>query len=263
MKQTKTALITGASSGIGSEFARIFAREGYNLVLVVRSLHKVTDLIEELDHQYEVEITAIEKDLSKAEAAEEIVTALKEREIPVDCLINNAGFGDYGLFYKADLEKTRDMMQVNMISVTELTRLLVPQMVKKGSGAILNIASTAAFQPGPLMAVYYATKAYVLSFSEALANELQGTGVTVTALCPGPTSTQFELHAELENSRLFKQDLASAGDVAEYGYTAMRQGKPVAIHGLKNWIQTLTIRFVPRSLVTRIVRKMQEEETDD
>lgn len=260
MKNKKTALITGASSGIGREFASILAREGYNLVLVVRSLHKITDLIEELDHEYQREVTAIEKDLSKETAAEEIVTAIKERDITIDCLINNAGFGDYGFFHKSDIEKTREMMQVNMVAVTELTRLLLPAMVKKGSGAILNVASTAAFQPGPLMAVYYATKAYVLSFSEALANELQGTGVTVTALCPGPTNTQFEEQAALEESKLFKNiDLATPRDVAEFGYSAMKQGKPVAIHGWKNWMMAQSVRFTPRSMVTTIVRKMQEE----
>jgi uncharacterized protein len=252
-----TALITGASSGIGYELAREFARHRYNLVLVARSAAKLADLANSLQTQFGVVATVLVKDLALPTAPQEIGAELQQAGIEVDVLVNNAGFGGYGAFADTDLTHELEMLQVNIVALTHLTKLVLPPMQARRSGKILNVASVAAFQPGPLMAVYYATKAYVLSFSEALGNELQGTGVTVTALCPGPTVTGFEAKANLQGSKLFKQALMDAETVAIAGYQALMQGKPIVIPGWKNRLLPLVVRLLPRQLVTRLVRQAQ------
>jgi short-subunit dehydrogenase len=254
-----TALITGASSGIGFEFAHLFARDAHDLVLVARSEGKLRELASRLEAQFGIATTVIAADLAKPNAAQEILVTLQVHEIEIDALVNNAGFGLAGPFVKTDLQKELEMIQVNIVALTELTKLFLPGMVSRRSGRILNLASTAAFQPGPLMAVYYATKAYVLSFSEAIADELRGSGVTVTALCPGPTATGFAAVASLESSRLFKMARPmSSAEVARVGYEAMKSGKRVVIPGLRNKLLTQSIRVTPRRMVTTIVRKLQE-----
>jgi hypothetical protein len=249
-----SALITGASGGIGLELARVFAREGYSLVLVARSRDRLDQIAAELKP---TPVQVIAKDLTLAGAAEEIL-----REVPqVDVLVNNAGFGVYGPFARMPLEEDLGMLQLNMTVLVELTKLYLPGMLAAKSGKILNVASTAAFQPGPLMALYYATKAFVLSFSEAIANELEGTGVTVTALCPGPTATGFQARTKLEKSRLFKRmKVMDARTVAEMGYRALMSGKALAIPGMMNKVLVQSVRFSPRGMVTKIARMMQEEE---
>ena len=250
------ALITGASSGIGLELARLCAKDGCDVVLVARSEGKLRELAAELGRDCGVAAHVIALDLAQPNAAEELV-----RRLPcaVDVLVNNAGFGVAGPFVGTDLTKELEMIQVNIVALTQLTKLLLPPMVARRRGRVLNVASTAAFQPGPLMAVYYATKAYVLSFSEAIADELRHSGVTVTALCPGPTETGFAAVADMTQSRLFNvaRPMGSAA-VARAGYAAMRRGKRVAIPGVKNKLLTQSVRVSPRRLVTAIVRKLQE-----
>jgi len=247
------ALITGASGGIGLELARIFAEQGYALVLVARSRQRLEEIAVELKP---TPVQVLAKDLTLVGASEGVY-----REVPkVDVLVNNAGFGVYGPFLKTPLDEELGMLQLNMTALVVLTKLYLPGMVAAGNGRILNVASTAAFQPGPLMALYYATKAFVLSFSEAIGSELEGTGVTVTALCPGPTATGFQARTKLEKSRLFKSmKVMDARTVAEAGHRALMAGKPVVIPGLMNKLLAQSVRFTPRALVTRIARKMQEE----
>jgi short-subunit dehydrogenase len=254
-----TALITGASSGIGLELANLFARDGNDLVLVARSEGKLRQLASRLEGEFGIATRVLAADLAKPHAAQELVMTLNVHEVTIDALVNNAGFGLTGPFVATDLEKELEMIQVNIVALTELTKLLLPGMVTRRSGRILNLASTAAFQPGPLMAVYYATKAYVLSFSEAIADELRDSGVTVTALCPGPTDTGFAAAARLESSRLFNmaKPMSSAG-VARVGYEAMKRGKRVVIPGIRNKLLAQSIRVTPRRMVTSFVRKLQE-----
>ena len=255
-----TALITGASSGIGAELARIHASRGGNLVLVARREDRLNQIKAELEKEFHVEVAVIAKDLSDAAAPEEIVREIASRGIEIDCLINNAGFGGHGLFHERAWEKDRSMIQVNVMALTALTRLLLPAMVQRKRGRILNVASTAGFLPGPLQAVYYATKAYVISLSEALANELAGTGVTVTALCPGTTESEFAGQAGVTETRAFKMGVASAKDVATYGYEAMMKGEVLAVHGATNKIVFHgLLRALPRRVVTKISRSAMEK----
>jgi short-subunit dehydrogenase len=255
----QTALITGASFGIGTEFARIFAREGYNLVLVARSADKLRQLASELEKAHGTRSLILAADLTDPGAAAYVLDQTTRADIQVDVLVNNAGFGQYGLFAENDLEECLRQIQLNITTLTHLTRLYLPAMIERKSGGILNVASTAAFQPGPLMAVYFATKAYVLHFSEALANELHGTGVTVSCLCPGATVTEFHKRAKATGMNLLKFGAMDASDVAEDGYRAFVAGKPVVISGFKNWLLAQSVRFSPRRLVTAIARKTQEE----
>jgi short-subunit dehydrogenase len=258
----KTALITGASGGIGYELAQQFARHHHNIVLVARSETKLQQLAQELRATHQVQVTVIPKDLSLPQAVTEVYAELQAKNIPIEYLVNNAGFGHFGHFVKNDWTKEAQMINLNIPALTHFTKLCARDMVQRRSGRILNVASTAAFQPGPLMAVYYATKAYVLSFSEAIANELQGTGVTVTALCPGPTESGFLEAAALNDSKLFKdKKLPTAAEVAGYGYQAMMAGKTVAIHGTMNWLMANSVRFSPRKMVTAMVRKMSERDS--
>jgi len=252
---TKTALITGASSGLGVEFARIHASVGDNLVLVARGKEKMDALKTELEKQYAISVYVISKDLSEPSAAQDIFALLQAQKIHIDYLINNAGFGDFGLFAECNWEKQQQMINLNVMALTCLTRLFLPDMIQQKFGKILNIASTAAFQPGPTMSVYFATKAFVLSFTEAIANELNGTGVTATALCPGATATGFKDAAALNESRLFKgNQIAGSKEVAAFGYKNMMKGKTVVVYGFMNYIMAQSVRFAPRSIVTSIAR---------
>ena len=255
----KATLITGASNGIGYELARIFAQNQKNLVLVARSEGKLQALSQELVDKYKIEVVVIAKDLSKSGAAQEIYDELSQKAVVIDHLVNNAGFGDYGFFKDTELSVEVDMINLNVLALTEFCKLFGKEMVARKSGRIMNVASTAAFQPGPLQAVYFATKAYVLSFSEAIANEFADHQVSVTALCPGATETGFAQTANMDGKSFFKnKNLPTAKDVAEFGYKAMMKGEVVAIHGFMNNLLAQSNRLTPRSLVTTIVRKMQD-----
>lgn len=255
----KTALITGASSGIGMELAKIFAANQTNLVLAARSEAKLIELKNELA-QYKVNILVVALDLSQPEAASSLFEFCNSKQLQIDYLINNAGFGDYGMFVSGNWKKQEEMIRLNIQTLTHLTHLFLPSMVNRKYGRIMNVASTAAFQPGPLMSVYYATKAYVLSFSEAIASELEGTGVSVTALCPGPTESGFQNAAAMNESKIVKgRKLPTSKEVAEYAYKSMMNGKVVAIHGFLNALLATAIRFTPRFLVRKLVRVIQDK----
>lgn len=256
----KTALITGASNGIGLELAKVHASKGDHLVLVARSKSKLEALKTELENQFKIKVLIIEKDLSAPNAAKEVYEQTSKANIQIDYLINNAGFGDFGMFYETDWNKESEMIQLNITTLTHFTKLYLQDMVKRKSGKIMNVASTAAFQSGPTMAVYYATKAYVLSFSEAIDNEVRDKGVTVTTLCPGATESGFQAAAAMEESALVKgKKLPTSKEVAEYGYKAMMQGKTVAIHGFMNAVMANAVRFLPRAMVVKTTRKIQDK----
>ena len=255
-----TALITGASSGIGFELAKIFAKDKINVILVARSEGKLKELAAELQKQFGIMVHVLAKDLSHCNSPKEIFEWCNQNNITVDYLVNNAGVGDFGLFTESRWTKQEEMINLNVTALTYLTHLILPGMVQRKFGRVMNVASTAAFQPGPLMSVYFASKAFVLHFSEAIANELQGSGVTVTALCPGATESGFQAAAAMEDSGLFKdKKVPSSKVVAAYGYKAMQKGQRVAIHGMMNYIMANGIRFAPRNLVTAIVRHIQRK----
>ncbi|MBN1542201.1 SDR family oxidoreductase [candidate division KSB1 bacterium] len=261
MTTNQTALVTGASSGIGREIAEILIDHGYSVVVTARTEATLTSLKEKAKTSGQV--IAIPLDLAHPNGADRLVEKLNQEGIQIDLLINNAGFGDYTLFHLADWSKIADMLQLNITALTRLTHLLLPGMIERGSGRILNVASVASFFPGPLMAVYYATKAYVLSFSEALANETQDTGVTVTTLCPGPTESGFQETANMNHTRVAQQfKMPDSRSVAEFGVRAMLAGKRVAIHGWMNRLFIFAQRFLPRSLVLTAVRRVQESRHD-
>lgn len=255
----RTALITGSSSGIGLELAKIHASRGENLVLVARSADKLAELKSELVRSYGTEVFIIARDLSEYGAAEDVYQETADHNIRIDYLINNAGFGDFGLFAESNWEKQEKMISLNVTALTHLTRLFLPGMIKRGAGRILNVASTAAFQPGPTMSVYFASKAYVLSFSEALNNELKNSGITVTVLCPGSTDTPFHGVVLGDPALVKKRKMDDPVKVAEFGYKAMITGKTVAIYGLKNTLMANAVRFLPRSFIVKMVRKIQEK----
>ncbi|MBX9783853.1 MAG: SDR family oxidoreductase [Chitinophagaceae bacterium] len=255
----KTALITGASSGFGAEFAKEFAKDKHNLILVARGVDKMNALAETIRNQYNVDVKVTGKDLSKTEDVKALYDELQQQNIHIDYLVNNAGFGDFGFFHESDWSKQEQMINVNITALTYLTRLFVPLMIKNGYGKVLNVASSAAFQPGPTMSVYYATKAFVLSFSEAISNELNGTGVTVTCLCPGAAESGFQSAAAMEESKLVKgKKLPTSAEIAAFGYKHMMKGSLTVIPGFMNNIMAQSIRFTPRKLVLKIVRMMQD-----
>jgi len=255
---SKTALITGASGGIGYELALLFARDGFDCILVARSHDQLNALAARMESEFRVKTLVLPKDLSKASAVDEIYEEVSAASMPVDVLVNNAGFPVYGLFTETDLDTELQMLQVNVVALTQLTKLFLRGMIERRYGRILNLASTAAFEPGPLMAVYYASKAYVLNFSEALANELHGTGVTVTTLAPGPTRTGFQKRGRLEDSRLVQGNIGDAQSVALAGYRGLMAGKTLVIPGFSNKLIPWIVRVSPRGVVTRVVRRMQE-----
>lgn len=251
------ALITGATSGIGLELAHCHARNKGNLILVARRGDLLETLKQEISKQYGVEVHTIVHDLSEANAANRIWEKTSSMGVHVDLLINNAGFGDYGLFHTVSPERIEQMIQLNIMALTQLCRLYLPNMIEQGKGGILNVASTAAFQPGPGMSVYFATKAYVLSFSEGLYEEVNKHGIRVSALCPGPTNTAFFDVANMKDSRLTKlMPMPSAKQVAELGYQSVSNGKAVAIYGTMNRFMVFLLRFVPRSWVRKLTGKL-------
>jgi uncharacterized protein len=254
----KTALITGASGGIGLEFARIHASKGDNLVLVARSSDKLDAVKRELEGGYKIEVYNIVKDLSVKDAAVEVFDEVRSKNIVVEYLINNAGFGDFGLFAGSDWNKQEKMISLNITALAHLTRLFLPGMIERGEGKILNVASLASFQPGPTMSVYFASKAFVLSFSEAINNEVKDKGVTVTALCPGSTESNFHAVAMNDPNLVEDRKMQSAKEVAEVGYRAMMKGKPVVIPGFKNAFLAFAVRFFPREFIVKIARRIQE-----
>jgi len=255
---SKTALITGASSGIGYELALLFAQDGFDCILVARSGDKLKELADRLEREHRVKTLVLSKDLSRPSAVDEIYEETSAASMQVNVLVNNAGFGVYGLFAEADPEAELQMLQVNVTALTRLTKLFLAGMLERKEGRILNVASTAGFAIGPLMAVYYASKAYVISFSEALANELEGTGVTVTTLCPGPTRTGLQQRGGMGDSRLFQGQIADAGSVALAGYRGLMAGKTEVIPGFRNKLIPLVVRLSPRRVMARVVRRAQE-----
>src|SRR6056297_2904563 len=256
----KHALITGASSGIGLEMARIFAGEGFDLVLTARREERLMNLKQELEKDHSVRVHLFVADLSKPDAPNSLFQFCENQDLQINVLINNAGIGDYGFFSEADWAKTATMIDLNVKSLTHLTHLFLPGMLERGTGKIMNVASTAAFQPGPLMSVYYATKHYVLAFSEAIANELNDSGVIVTALCPGPTASEFQSVSNMEKSKLFNMfPVASSTDVAEFGYRSLMKEKRIAIYGVLNKLGAKTIPLLPKNVVTSAVRFIMEK----
>ena len=253
----ETALITGASSGIGWELARLFAADKTNLVLVARRQDKLDQVAAELRRDHGVQVQVLAKDLADPQSPQAIFDALAAENVTVDILVNNAGFGAVGSVADLPMEKQMEMVQVNVTALTHLTRLFLPGMIQRRSGGIFNVGSTAGFQPGPYMAVYYATKAYVLSFTEALAEEVIGTGVQVTCLAPGPTATGFAATAHLENKLLFRLGTVDARTVAQAGYRGFRRGKVLVIPGLRNKLGALAVRFVPRAWVRKVTKRLQ------
>lgn len=259
MSSRPVALVTGASAGLGEQFAHLFARDGSDVVLVARSAARLEPLAERL-RVHKVDSYVIPADLAVPGAGAKLFEAVKARGLEVSCLVNNAGFGSTGAFLDLPLEKELEMVQLNCASLLELCHLFGGEMKRRGSGKILNIASTAAFQPGPYMATYYASKAFVLSLSEALAHELEGTGVTVTCHCPGATATEFAGRAGNDSSRLFQRPgVAKAPDVAAHAYEAMMQGEVLSVHGLLNWVATQSVRLSPRAMVRRIAAALNSK----
>ncbi len=256
---SRTALITGASSGIGAELAKLYARDGVAPVLVARGGAAMEDLAQEVEERYGVTATVIAKDLSAAGASQEVFHAVSERGLVIDYLINAAGFADWGALAESDLAKLTAMMDVNVIALTQMTRLFLPGMIERGHGRVAALGSMASFEPGPFMAVYHASKAYVLSLSVALNEELRGTGVTATALCPPPYRSTFQDRAVMQGSKLVHgKKLPSAAEMAEWGYRAIESGRPWAVPGFKWRLAEFGFRIMPRTISARIVRKANE-----
>ncbi|MDO4357733.1 MAG: SDR family oxidoreductase [Clostridia bacterium] len=253
MKQT--ALITGASGGIGRELAKIFAREGWNLVVVARSEDMLNELKRALEQAHGISVRVLIQDLADPGAPRRVAEQLAAEHMAVDALVNNAGFGDNGDFVDSDWQRQRDMVQLNVLALMELTHIFGAQMRDRGSGRILNIASVAAFFAGPRMSIYYASKAFVRSFSEAVSEEMRGTGVTVTALCLGPAKTGFEANAHMKGSRMFKLLFPeNPRTVAEAGYRAMMAGRTLCYHGAVTKLANVAGRIAPRALARRVTK---------
>ena len=255
--KNETVLITGASSGIGLHLAQRFAADGSGLALVARSEDKLNSLADTLREQHQVPVRMVAKDLTRPEASQEIFDALAADDMAVDVLVNNAGFGARGAVAELDAERQIGMIQLNVTALTHLTRLFLPSMLERRRGGILNVGSTAGFQPGPNMSVYYATKAYVLSFTEGLAEEVAGTGVAVTCLAPGATDTGFAAEADMEGTRLFQLGTMTSEAVAEAGFNGFRAGKTLVVPGLRNKATAFSVRFVPRVAVRKLVKSLQ------
>ena len=255
--QRKTVLITGASTGIGYELAKLFAKDAYDLILVARGAEGLIKVADELTKEYSSTVVTIAQDLSQPGAATNVFKQLEDKNLTIDVLVNNAGFGTYGEFTEVPLADQLGMMQVNMVSLVELTYLVLRGMRKRKQGKILNVASTAAFQPGPFMAIYFASKAFLLSFSEALSTEVLADLIVVTALCPGPTKTQFTTRAHLENSKMFKGNLMGANRVASEGYKALKEGKLLVIPGRLNQLGAFVTRLVSRKFVVWLLYRNQ------
>jgi uncharacterized protein len=257
---TTYTLITGASGGIGYSLAKAAASDHKNLILAARSGEKLETLAGELRSTNKVDVITAALDLTENTGVEKLLSLLKDKEIVIETLINNAGFADFSDFAEADLHKNLEMIRLNIATLTHLTHHCLQGMKKVGSGRIMNVASTAAFMPGPGMAVYYATKAYVLSFSEALSRELKGSGIAVTALCPGPTDTGFAETAGLGKSLLNRLlPRATATDVAMIGYKAMLNGKTLVVPGFMNKLSVMTPRFLPRAVIRSLIYNIHKK----
>lgn len=255
----KTVLITGASCGLGAKFAELFAKRGYALVLTARSKEKLYEIAKKLEEQYDVRVDVYPADLTQREEVQQLCQYTTDQNISIDVLVNNAGFGDWGAFATVDEEKQNRMIQCNIAALTALTHFYLQEMLARKKGWILNVSSVAAFEPGPLMSVYYATKAYVQSFTEALSVELEGTGVHISALCPGPTRTEFARTAHLGRSGLFSNlPVADAASVAQYGIGQLFAGKAIAIPGWSNKLAVWGVKFLPRSVVRHLVYLVQK-----
>ncbi len=256
----KVALITGASAGLGEQFAHCFARDGHDVILVARGAARLEALGAKLEQAHGVKAHVLPADLSRPEAPEQLFEAVRARGLAVDFLVNNAGFGSCGPFLEQELAREAEMVEVNCTALLKLTHLFARPMRERGSGRILNVASTAGFQPGPYMATYFATKAFVVSLSEALAHELKGTGVTVTCHCPGATHTEFTQRAGNGKTRLFQRPgVAKAEDVAAHAYAMMMRGRVLAIHGLLNWVGAVGVRFSPRGAVRALAASLNQQ----
>lgn len=259
----RTALVTGASGGIGAALARLFAADGYDVALVSRGQARLEAVAEEIRAAHGVRAHVVAQDLAEPGAPAELHARFEREGIPVDVLVNNAGFGLMGPFVHTggeaatDVAREMEMIQLNVAALVHLSKLFLPGMVARGRGGVLNVASTAAFQPGPEMAVYYATKAFVVSFGEALRVELEGTGVHVSTLCPGPTETAFAEAANMHGSGLFAGGVMDAETVARIGYDGFHAGRGIVITGLKNRVMAHATRLVPRGVAARIARKAQ------
>lgn len=253
------ALITGASSGIGYELANLFAKDKHNIILIARREDRLKQLSRDLENDYKIKTLVIPKDLSQSQSAQEIYDILKQNDITIDYLINNAGFMVYGRFSDTNWSEEHKMTQLHMVTLTHLIKLFLPDMLKRENGKILNIGSTGSFVPGPLIAVYCATKNYILSLSEAIAEELNGTGVTVTALCPGGTKTEFAEKANIKNSSVHFFEVMEAKRVARIGYKALMKGKRVVIPGMFNKIQIFSIRITPRIVASKLIKFMMSK----
>ncbi len=255
----KYVLITGASSGIGFELAKVFAKHGHHLILTARSEDKLLELQKQVMTDFQIKAQVIVEDLSKPLGAQNLFNEVNERELSVEILVNNAGFGSHGLFQDSDLKRQKEMIQLNITTLMELTHLFLPAMLKSRSGKIMNLASTASFVPGPFMSVYYASKAFVLSFSEGLSEELRGSGVSVTAVCPGITDSGFQTVANIQNVPILKSaPSASSHQVATFAYKAMMRNQPVAIEGLMNRAMNFMIRLTPRFAVRQAIMNLQK-----
>ncbi|KAA1261456.1 putative oxidoreductase [Rubripirellula obstinata] len=253
-----TALITGASSGIGLELAELFAGGGDDVVLVARSEDKLNELADRLRQAYSIAATVIASDLSKPDAVDELCDQISQRSLTIDTLVNNAGFGALGKFAELSADRQTDMVMVNVVALTRLTRQLLPGMIASGRGGILNVGSTAAYQAGPNMSVYYATKAYVLSFTEGLREELSGTGIHATVLAPGPTETGFGEDSGMGKFDFFKSAAMSAEAVAKAGYDGYQNNQDVVIPGWQNRLMVTSVGFLPRFATRKLVGKLQK-----
>ncbi|MFN8601784.1 MAG: SDR family oxidoreductase [Candidatus Binatia bacterium] len=251
-----TALVTGASAGLGRDYARLFAADGHDVVLVARRRERLEELAREIGAKNGVQTHVLPLDLGDREAPRRCAEELRARGVAIDFLVNNAGLGTNGAFAESDPAKQLEMIQVNVTTLVELTRLLLPDMIARKRGRVLNVGSTAGFQAGPFMAVYYASKAFVNSFSEALAYELDGTGVTVTVSCPGATETEFAGHAGNDSSLLFKLGAADSMSVAREGYAAMMAGRRMVVHGVTNRLGVQALRVSPRAVVIGLAARL-------
>jgi short-subunit dehydrogenase len=257
-RMKKTALVTGASAGLGAELASLLARDGHDLVVVARRRDKLDALAADIKAKHTVEVHVIAEDLAKPGAADRIVRELERRGIEIEVLVNNAGFGWTGAFAESDPARQLEMIQLNVVALVELTRRLLPAMIARKSGRVLNMGSTAGFVPGAFMAVYYASKAFVNSFTEALAVELEGTGVSATVSCPGATATEFAQVAGNDKTALFKSRVMTAREVAEDAYAAMMRGEPLRVAGFVNKVRIAMLRVAPRGAVRSIAANLNK-----
>jgi len=260
MNENKTALVTGASSGIGLALARRFAAGGFNLVLSAPEKSALQEAADSISKDHPVSITTIARDLTRENAADDLYREVHDLGIRIDLLVNNAGIGQRGKFHESPLEKDIAIIRLNVEALVRLTKKFLPEMVQRGSGRVLNVGSIAGFQPGPLLAIYHATKAFVVSFSEAIATELADTGVTVTCLCPGPVDTNFDVEADMENSRAFQSSLVMEPDqVADAAYEATLSGQRIIIPGIANKALTFGRRFLPEEAQAKANQKLYED----